>query len=243
MLEVLCKFIEEAEDTSSTEELFRYFDKFVRNYGVDVSSYILTAKELQSVPIEAGLIHDTLPPDWVQRYIKRKYSDIDPVNHEARHVIEPFHWFDIEKKVTLRPEQVTFLHELKAAGLVDGIAIPIFGPMGTVACFGLGSMTKTLPLTHQELVQLQLAAQYTHNRYIELTSHHLNEPPSQPLSPRETEVLSLVATGLQNAQVANRLHIATTTVDTILQRAYRKLDVTNRMSAVLKGIGAGLILP
>ncbi|MEL7541544.1 MAG: helix-turn-helix transcriptional regulator, partial [Pseudomonadota bacterium] len=73
---------------------------------------------------------------------------------------------------------------------------------------------------------------------------HINQDePSKPLSPREKEVLSLVAAGLSNNFIADRLGISENTVDTMLRRVFAKLSVNNRISAVLKGIGCGLILP
>ena len=55
---------------------------------------------------------------------------------------------------------------------------------------------------------------------------------SQPqLSSREIDVLSLVANGLTNAQVAGKLHISENTVKYHLQNIYRQLGVTNRTEA------------
>lgn len=51
-------------------------------------------------------------------------------------------------------------------------------------------------------------------------------------SPRETEVLDLVADGFTNAAIAERLHITEATVKTHLLRIYAKLAVDNRTEAV-----------
>lgn len=52
------------------------------------------------------------------------------------------------------------------------------------------------------------------------------------LSAREVEVLRLVAQGLTNAQVAERLYLSPRTIDTHMQRIYGKLDVPNRGAAI-----------
>ncbi|GAB4084906.1 response regulator transcription factor [Myceligenerans cantabricum] len=52
------------------------------------------------------------------------------------------------------------------------------------------------------------------------------------LSPREVEVLSLVANGDSNAQVGARLFISEATVKTHLIRIFTKLDVQDRTAAV-----------
>jgi DNA-binding CsgD family transcriptional regulator/type II secretory pathway predicted ATPase ExeA/tetratricopeptide (TPR) repeat protein len=49
-----------------------------------------------------------------------------------------------------------------------------------------------------------------------------------PLTRREREVASLVASGLTSPEAAERLHVSTRTVDNHLQRVYRKLGVSSR---------------
>lgn len=61
------------------------------------------------------------------------------------------------------------------------------------------------------------------------------------LSPREREVLTGVARGLTNARVASQLYISETTVKTHLRRAFTKLGVQDRTSAVTEALQRGLI--
>ena len=64
----------------------------------------------------------------------------------------------------------------------------------------------------------------------------LREPPAaalpQSITVQERRVLGLVATGLSNAEIAERLVVAPCTVRKHLENAYRKLGVTNRLAAV-----------
>jgi LuxR family transcriptional regulator, maltose regulon positive regulatory protein len=64
---------------------------------------------------------------------------------------------------------------------------------------------------------------------------------SEPLSPREIEILGLVAQGFRNADVAKRLFISPKTVKTHLQHIYAKLDVNSRTEAAVKAKEAGLL--
>lgn len=52
-----------------------------------------------------------------------------------------------------------------------------------------------------------------------------------PLSEREQEVLSLIATGSTNKEIANRLHLSPHTVKEHTSAIYRKLGVRNRAEA------------
>jgi DNA-binding CsgD family transcriptional regulator len=56
------------------------------------------------------------------------------------------------------------------------------------------------------------------------------------LTPRQSEVLTWVARGKTNADVARILGISPRTVDTLLSRIYQKLGVENRMAAVMRMI-------
>jgi len=63
----------------------------------------------------------------------------------------------------------------------------------------------------------------------------------EPLSPRETEILRMVATGASNREIAENLVIAEGTVKNHLTNILGKLSVKDRMQAVLKAKEYGLI--
>jgi len=64
---------------------------------------------------------------------------------------------------------------------------------------------------------------------------------TRSLSPREREILKLLARGLSNAEVARALSVSRATVRTHLEHIYEKLEVSNRTEAVTEGIRQGLI--
>lgn len=55
--------------------------------------------------------------------------------------------------------------------------------------------------------------------------------PFKNLTPRETEVLHLIAEGLLNREIAEQLQLSESTVESYLDRIYRKLKVRNRTEA------------
>ncbi|GGH23748.1 helix-turn-helix transcriptional regulator [Dyadobacter endophyticus] len=71
----------------------------------------------------------------------------------------------------------------------------------------------------------------------------LNEPERLRLgiSQRELEVLQLVAEGLSNQQIAERLFVSLNTVKTHSSRIFEKLEVRNRTQAVERARRLGLI--
>ena len=60
------------------------------------------------------------------------------------------------------------------------------------------------------------------------------------LTPREVEVLGLVAEGLTSAQVAHRLFLSPRTVEAHLTSIYHKLGVTSRAAAIRFALEHGL---
>jgi len=63
----------------------------------------------------------------------------------------------------------------------------------------------------------------------------------QPLSERELEVLHLLAEGLSNREIAERLVVAETTVKKHVNHVFDKLDVTSRTQAILRAREQGLL--
>jgi DNA-binding NarL/FixJ family response regulator len=68
----------------------------------------------------------------------------------------------------------------------------------------------------------------------------LLSPPAR-LSPRQFEVLRLLAEGLSNSQIARRLFVGEATVSTHVGDIYSRLGARNRAHCVHLAHGAGLL--
>ncbi len=61
------------------------------------------------------------------------------------------------------------------------------------------------------------------------------------LTPRERQVLALLAEGLSTRQIANRLGLSARTVESHIGNIYQKLDVRTRVQALYRAAGLGLV--
>jgi DNA-binding NarL/FixJ family response regulator len=67
------------------------------------------------------------------------------------------------------------------------------------------------------------------------------EPSGPKLSPRELEVLGLLAEGLGVAAIARKLYVSESTAKTHISKIYEKLGAANRAQAIMTAVRTGLI--
>jgi DNA-binding NarL/FixJ family response regulator len=75
------------------------------------------------------------------------------------------------------------------------------------------------------------------------TANHADEPRLQRLTEREREVLVLMARGRSNGEIADDLFVGEATVKTHVGRVLMKLDVRDRVQAVVLAYESGLVNP
>jgi DNA-binding NarL/FixJ family response regulator len=92
-----------------------------------------------------------------------------------------------------------------------------------------------------------LSPSITRHLIEEYVSHppQATKPPAQleSLTDREVEVLSLVAKGWSNAEIAERLYVTPATAKTHLSRLLLKLDVRDRAQLIVLAYETGLVSP
>jgi HD-GYP domain-containing protein (c-di-GMP phosphodiesterase class II) len=148
-------------------------------------------------------------------------------------------------------------HErLDGSGYPRGLKADSIGPGGRVLAAADVYRTKTEPRPHRETSSASEAAQHLRSEVREgrldgdateavlrAAGHRGRRRPSTVggLTPRELEVLRLLALGRSNKQIAHELGISRKTVGNHVEHIYTKLDVSNRAMASLFAAQHGLI--
>ncbi|OJY67474.1 MAG: hypothetical protein BGP16_02810 [Sphingobium sp. 66-54] len=214
-------------------QMTRYF---VRHGFGGVSYYWLRAgTNLPAViPLQYGFTRE-------QRAVYRAFDfqRLDIVPRAALAAGRPIRWSEVWRGPEITAEERGFLAALRDAKVTDGFSLPCYGPNGRNAVVGLGRMTAKTDTSADHLALLHFAAQAAHLRICALFAEEA--PREKHLSAREKEILDWVARGKSNGVIAEILKIAPGTVDTYMRRIYEKLEVSDRTSAAVKGVGLGLI--
>lgn len=187
-----------------------------------------------AIPLSEGF-----PRALLDTYASFDFQRLDVVPRAALAGGRPVSWLQIWQTMQLTPAERELYCALDASGMQDGYALPCYGPEGRNAVISIGLMDAGADLSGAAISRLHYVAEAAHLRVCTLFSGH--ETLDRRLSNREREILDWVARGKSNAAIAEILEIAPGTVDTYIRRIYEKLDVSDRTSAAVKGVGLGLI--
>ncbi len=104
-------------------------------------------------------------------------------------------------------------------------------------CLGIIPKTASVAEVLRAAVAVSAREQHVHQRALTVLVHGLQASGAAgsdlvPLTPRELDVLVLIADGLTNASIADRLSIAPATVKTHVENLLHKLEASDRAHAV-----------
>lgn len=129
----------------------------------------------------------------------------------------------------------------------------VLGTAATLARDGISGWWVVLPVGFSPFVALYVfggrraAPPFERERAVpvdeeEETSAPLSGGPTPELTAREAEVLVLLAEGLTNREIAQKLYVSAATVKSHVNAICRKLQATNRTHAVATARQRGLLL-
>lgn len=231
-------FIRDTQAARTGEALFALLQRGVGQYGYD--RLIFSVPNDPDLPAEYnrhGVFH-VYPEDWQKDYVEKNYGLIDPVMHAGATHTAAFTWRALEETTPLTGQQIRFMRMAEEAGLNSGIGVPIRSHNG-LAGVGLAST-----IAHDGGdIHLDLLSAMCTQTYLTFKRLYAHPAATPRLSLKETEILTWVAAGKTDEDIATILGISRNTVDTHMRHIFRKLDATNRVTAVVTGLTQGHIHP
>ncbi|WP_339693134.1 LuxR C-terminal-related transcriptional regulator [uncultured Parasphingorhabdus sp.] len=219
-------------------ELNDLSDQLMAN-GVAAISYHITPPFYSQVSKRSSVFHSGYPEDIVAAYLDPDFMESDPIPDHVMSVGHVMTWQEAVADQKLTGKQRHFLKVAIEKGFIDGVAVPLFGPKSRNSYLSM-NFGKTIDSSDEEIVRpLVSIAQSCHRRICSI----INETgdAAATLSERESEVLYWISRGKSNGDMATILAISEATVDTYIRRLFKKLDVHDRISAVIVGLSSSLI--
>ena len=178
-------------------------------------------------------------PDWIAHYFEKRAAHRDEVPDYVIDGGKTILWADAIKMVHQTEENQALKATFFSYHRNDAVSAPLYGPNGNNALltfsFGIDLESADNPRV-KEIVDLSSRA---FANYILNFQRH--EAAATPLSPRELEIIALSAKGQSNKELARTLGISPSSVDTYMRRIFAKLEVTDRVQAVLQCLSMGLV--
>ena len=229
-------FLAAASAAVDVRQLWAAFTDYFGSHGINNIAILHFVQKGTSDPLGSWAMARGRD-DWARHYVDGEMMASDPVRAHATVSSVPFLWSDVYKLRPVSPEEDRAYQEMSQYHPNDGLAVPVFGPSGrngyVVMAFPSG-----FALSSCLLVEFRVVAQFAHQCSCELVARTGS---AVLLSPREQEVLSWMARGKSNGVIADIIGVSTNTVDTHVRRIFVKLQVSDRVSAALIGMGHGLI--
>ncbi len=231
--------VAEISDVVTPAELWRLVRGYYLSLGFRGLAYFMTSRGGSGTRGGFNLIHRGFSRAVSQAYIEEGWGEKDPLPPIVIAKGMPARWSEAWAQMEPDADQLAFRERMRSAGLGDGYTLPVYGPLGRNGCISIGRTLSEAALDNAPVEVMHMVAQVAHMRLCQLLPD--KGVLEKPLSARELEILDWVARGKSNSVIADILDLSGATVDTYLRRIYDKLDVSDRTSAAVVGVGMGLI--
>ncbi len=228
-------------DFLDRDDLEDRMDQTIRSLGLGKFAYHV----VRITGVNVGGIHgvSTYPEDWVERYERENYVLCDPVVATAMRSVLPFPWREADDWDSLDEVQARFFAEAHDFGISNGLSIPIHGSkeFALLTVLPDGNSEKATETLWAVRNEIHLLAYHAHHHARKVLIDDVATEALPHLTDREKECLQWAAIGKTSWEISEILNVAETTVQTHIESAKKKLDVSSRQFAIVKAITTGLI--
>lgn len=162
---------------------------------------------------------------------------LDAFLHASVRTTKPFLWTDIDEILEARSPQLRHYRD-QIADLGTGVVVPVFGPLFRNGYFCFHSY-EDRTITEMDMMVLHSISQTAYLKLLDIM--YKTSGRERTLSGRELEAINMIARGKSNPEVATAMSVSVNTINTVLKRIFEKLEVSDRVSAVMRAYALGYI--
>jgi LuxR family quorum sensing-dependent transcriptional regulator len=237
VLELALGIVERFDAATSTNAVGRAFFDALAPFGA--RGFGARAYAANGGSTDAGIavsFVQVLPKTWKASASARLVESLDPLPKAARKLGRPsFLWSEASPRSDAR--WADYWAALSEHGISEGTAVHFFAPNGMTSRVSVGFGRNSLEANERRAIDL--ASYALLDRMAALAPRVA--PVELRLSPRERDSLALAAQGLSDAEIAERLGIASMTAHGYVESAKRKLGAKTRAQAVARLITSGFL--
>lgn len=174
----------------------------------------------------------------LERALQSSPGYLDAFLHASVNSPKPFNWNEVTDLLDPKSPQIES-YQTNIAPLGEGVVVPVFGPLFRNGYFCFSGDTGRQYSEH-EMMLLHSISQTAYLKLCDMMYREDTE--TRSLSNRELEIINIVARGKSSHAIADNLNVSVNTINTHLKRIFEKLDVTDRVSAVMRAYALGYIV-
>ncbi|WP_186116448.1 autoinducer binding domain-containing protein [Burkholderia gladioli] len=211
---------------ANEQQLFQQISAYSKRLGFEYCCYGIRVPQPGTQPVVE--IFDTYPAGWMAHYQARNYIEVDPTVRDGAMSPNMIIWPDVDTA-----EDPSLWRDARDFGMSVGVAQSAW------------AARRSDRLTPAEINSLTLQANWlanlSHSLMGKFLVPKLSPVASVTLTKREREVLSWTSEGRTASEIGEQLNISERTVTFHINNILAKLGATNKVQAVVKAIGMGLI--
>ncbi|WP_375204507.1 helix-turn-helix transcriptional regulator [Hyphococcus sp.] len=183
-------------------------------------------------------LFSTFPAEVSTYYSVMRCVTKDPYMRAALNSATPVRFLEVENEFEPCKVIAGLYALLRANDLVDGLAMYVSDRAGRLSYLCLAYEETLEDISEFERRRIRACAEM----FMHCAGDILEQDVARELSPKEREVIACLARGESNKEIARRLDLSLSTVNTLVNRSFGKLGVKNRTEAAVAACRTGLSL-
>lgn len=233
-------FITSSERAETGQDLFNLLLEALQASGFDCAIFsLLTNHQGLELPATRGL-YKNVDNNWTHEYLSGRYDCLDPIRSHCFYGHGALSVANLRQSDQLTNAHLKFIQSTEAAGIFNRTTVSLRGGSGSVAGLDIFRSQPGEPPSSEVIHRINALCQHFYICFCQLRRRG-HAYPFLTLTGKEREVLEWSAKGFTKAEIGDRLHISSHTVDYHSRKLARKLGARNITAAAVNALNRGLI--